>query len=174
MANRLPAPLKHKLDALVNWFRPPDKPSATRLVLVISLIPLSMLLRSFVTYLNIYMLAWVGIRAANDLRVRFFKHLLNMPLSFFGQTSTGALMSRIEGAMAVHGTITNSFSVIIREPIAVLTILVGLIAMQPFLSLLTLMFFPVCLIPLVHCRAQDPQVGLGRRGDVRQPVESDA
>src|ERR1017187_8172184 len=70
LANRLPAPLKHKLDALVNWFHPPGKPSTLRLILVISLIPVSMLLRSFVTYLNIYLLSWVGIRAANDLRVK--------------------------------------------------------------------------------------------------------
>ena len=148
-ANRLPAPLKHKLDALVNWFHPSGKPSTLRLILVISLIPVSMLLRSFVTYLNIYLLSWVGIRAANDLRVKLFKHLMDMPLGFFGQTSTGDLMARIEGAMAVHGTITNSFSVIIREPISVLVIVGGLIAMQPFLSMLTLLIFPICLIPLM-------------------------
>jgi subfamily B ATP-binding cassette protein MsbA len=149
MVNRLPAPLKHTLDTLMNWFNPSGKPSTFRLILVISLIPVSMFLRSFVTYLNIYMLSWVGIRAANDLRVKAFKHLMDMPLGFFGQTGTGDLMARIDGAMSVHGTITNSFAVIIREPISIVVIVVGLIAMQPFLSLLTLLIFPVCLVPLV-------------------------
>jgi ATP-binding cassette, subfamily B, bacterial MsbA len=149
LTSRLPAPLKKVLDGLVNWFRPSGRASTARLLLVISFIPASMFLRSFVTYLNIYMLSWVGIRAANDLRVRLFNHLMNMPLGFFSQTSTGDLMARIEGAMAVNTTITGSFSVIIREPISIVVTIIGLIALEPRLSMLTLFLFPVCLIPLV-------------------------
>jgi ABC-type multidrug transport system fused ATPase/permease subunit len=149
LLSSLPAPLQERLDSLAAWFRPGGKPSWSRLLLVISLIPATMLLRCILSYLNTYLLSWVGIRAASDLRVRLFSHLMNMPLGFFSWTSTGDLMQRFEGAMAVNSTIKDCFGVIIREPISVLTLIVGLVAMQPVLSLFTLMIFPVCLVPVI-------------------------
>ncbi len=149
LAARLPAPLKHKLDQLSGWFRPSGRPSTARLLLVISFIPASMLLRSVLAYLNVYLLAWVGIRAANDLRVRLFNHLMNLDLRFFNRTSTGDLMQRFEGAMSVNSTIKDSFGVIIREPVGIVTLVIALITMQPLLSLFTLMVFPICLVPIV-------------------------
>lgn len=145
LASRIPAPLKAKLDELQKWFRG----STTGKLLVIGLIPAAMFLRSMLTYLNIYLLSWVGIRAANDLRVKLFEHIMHLPLNFFSKSSTAELMTRIEGAMSVHSTITSSFSVIIREPVSVVMLVAGLIAMQPLLSLLTLLIFPICLVPLV-------------------------
>lgn len=146
---RVPAPLKRTLDNLVHWFRPPDRPSKGRLLFAIALIPASMFLRNMLGYLNTYFLAWTGIRAANDLRVRVFKHLMEMPLEFYNSTSTGDLMTRVESAISVNYTIQNAFSVIIREPISILVLIGVLIGMQPLLSLFTLMVFPLALIPLV-------------------------
>lgn len=149
VASRLPAPLKRKLDALATWFRPPDHPSRARIILVISLIPASMFLRSLLSYLNTYLLSWVGIRAANDLRVRLFNHLMHLPLGFFGARSTGDLTVRIDNAMAVNATIKDCFGVMIREPVSILVLVGTLIAMAPLLSLFTLLIFPLCLIPVV-------------------------
>src|SRR5260370_40199849 len=96
--------VKGLFESLGGRIRPADHPSATRLVLVISFIPASMFLRSLLAYLNTYLLSWVGIRAANDLRVRLFDHLMNLPLKFFNNTSTGDLMARIWNAIAVKST----------------------------------------------------------------------
>jgi subfamily B ATP-binding cassette protein MsbA len=117
-------------------------------LVVISLIPATMFLRSLLGYLNTYLLSWVAIRAANDMRVRLFRHLMHLPLRFFNRASTGDLMTRIDGAMAVHTTIKDAFGVIIREPISILVLVVSLIWMQPFLSLFTLLMFPLCLAPV--------------------------
>ena len=144
-----PAPLKKRLDALTEWFSPSEGPSHARRVLVISLIPGSMLLRNILGYLNIYLLSWVGIRVANDLRVRLFSHLVNLPLGFFSRMGTGDLISRFEGAMSVNSTIKDSFGVIIREPISIIVLVISLVTMEPVLSLCTLLVFPVCLIPIV-------------------------
>jgi subfamily B ATP-binding cassette protein MsbA len=149
LLSSLPAPLQERLDKLAAWFRPGGKPSRGRLLLVIALIPATMLVRCILAYLNTYLLSWVGIRSANDLRVRLFGHLINMPLGFFSWTSTGDLMQRFEGAMAVNSTIKDCFGVIIREPISILMLIVGLVAMQPVLSLFTLMIFPICLLPVI-------------------------
>src|SRR5712671_2784855 len=64
-------------------------------ILVISLIPLVMFLRSVVSYLNVYLLEWVSVRAITDLRARLFNHMVNQSLGFFGGARTGDLMSRI-------------------------------------------------------------------------------
>ena len=95
----MPPSLQSSLDKLTAWFRPSGPPSKTRLLLVISFIPAAMFLRSLLAYLNTYLLSWVAIRAANDMRVRLFRHLIHLPLRFFNRASTGDLMTRIEGPM---------------------------------------------------------------------------
>jgi ATP-binding cassette, subfamily B, bacterial MsbA len=143
------APLQRSLDKVTGWFRPGGHRSPLRLILVISLIPASMFLCSLLGYLNTYLLSWVGIRAANDLRVRLFDHLMNMPIGFFNWTSTGDLMQRFQGAMSVSSTIKDSIGVMVRAPISILTLVLTLVAMQPMLSLVTLLMFPICLVPVV-------------------------
>src|SRR5438270_7007517 len=108
-----------------------------------------MFLRGFLGYLNVYLLSWVAIRAANDLRVKVFSHLIHLPMSFFNQRSTGDLMARVDGAMAITTTISGSFGTIIREPITIIGLVVMLIGLDPLLSLATLIVFPVCLVRVI-------------------------
>jgi subfamily B ATP-binding cassette protein MsbA len=145
----LPGSLGKTLEAIQHWFQPSDHTSRGRLLFIIALIPGFMFLRGFLGYLNIYLLSWVAIRAANDLRVRLFSHLIHLPMSFFNQRGTGDLMARMDGAMAVTTTISGSFGTIIREPITIVTLVVMLIGLDPMLSLATLVVFPVCLLPVV-------------------------
>jgi ABC-type multidrug transport system fused ATPase/permease subunit len=56
---------------------------------IILIIPVVMLLRCVIIYLNGYLMSWVVVRAIADLRARAFEHLLNLPLSFFSANSTG-------------------------------------------------------------------------------------
>jgi subfamily B ATP-binding cassette protein MsbA len=148
LLSRMPLSLRRSLDRLTAWVRPSGPVSRTRLLLVICFIPASMFLRSLLSYLNTYLLSWVAIRAANDLRVRLFRHLMDLPLRFFNRASTGDLMARIEAAMAVHSTIKDAFGVIIREPITILVLVVTLFGIDWRLSLFTLLIFPICLIPI--------------------------
>jgi ATP-binding cassette, subfamily B, bacterial MsbA len=145
----LPASVRRLLDNLARWCRPVGNPSPLRLVLVIAFIPGSMLLRGLLTYLNAYMLCWVSIRVANDLRVRVFEHAIHLPMSFFSRTSTGDLMARIENAVGVTTTINGSFATLVRDPISIVVLVVALIVMQPWLSLATLVVFPLCLVPVI-------------------------
>jgi subfamily B ATP-binding cassette protein MsbA len=145
----LPPSVKRMLDKIFNWLRPTGNPSPTRLVLVIAFIPGAMLLRGLLTYLNAYMLNWVGYRVANDLRVKLFDHAIRLPMGFFSGTSTGDLTARIDGAMGVVNTINGSFATIIRDPISIVVLVVALVVMQPFLSLATLVVFPICLVPVI-------------------------
>jgi subfamily B ATP-binding cassette protein MsbA len=145
----VPGPLKRATAAVQAWFSPPKHPSTARKWLVICLIPGAMLLRGLLGYLNIYLLSWVSIHAANDLRVKVFSHLVNLPMSFFNDRGTGDLMTRVDGAMGITTTINGSFATIIREPITIVVLAVTLITMQPALSLATLIVFPICLLPVM-------------------------
>ena len=106
-------------------------------------------MRGLLAYLNVYLLSWVGIRATQDLRLRLFKHVMHMPLAFFGWSSTGELMARFEGALAVNTTITGIFATLIREPVSIVVLVLALITLQPLLSLFTLVMFPLCLVPII-------------------------
>src|SRR5580658_10340352 len=62
---------------------------------LIAAIPVIMFLRGLFGYLNTYFLQWVGSRAIGDLRVRLFRHLLDLSTGFYNQNSSGQLISRV-------------------------------------------------------------------------------
>jgi ATP-binding cassette, subfamily B, bacterial MsbA len=122
----------------------------TGLVLVIIAVPLVMLLRGLFVYLNVYLMNWVAARAVTDLRIKLFDHVQNLSLSFFNQASTGELLSRVANdTWALHQTISSSFAVITKEPVTVIALVAWLISQQPRLTLVSMMVFPICVVPVV-------------------------
>ncbi len=138
--------VEHILPSIQTWN---VRSSNALTLLVISTVPLAMLLRGLFTYLNIYLMNWVSIRAINDLRARLFNHLMGLSSSFFSDTSTGTLMAHLNAASVIQGMIGNSLVVIIREPITIVSLLGMLVYQQPKLSLIALVIFPLTLIPFV-------------------------
>ena len=122
--------------------------STVMIVCVVSLIPLVMLLRGVVTYLNAYLMGWVAIRTISDLRTRVFQHLLNLPLAFFSKTSTGELMSRIGDLGVLQNLIGSSLTVVVKDPITLISFIVILFASEPKLTILTMLVFPLCVVPI--------------------------
>lgn len=134
-------------DEAIAWFRAPGNPG--RVLIAISLIPATMIIRGLLAYLNAYLLNWVGVRAFNDFRARIFAHVMSMPMSFFSQASTGNLMSKIDATTALNNTINGSFATIIREPISIVVLVCTLVALQPGLALATILVFPICVLPVI-------------------------
>ncbi|MBE7503779.1 MAG: ABC transporter ATP-binding protein [Verrucomicrobiales bacterium] len=125
-------------------------PTVPTVVLVVSVIPAVMALRGTVSYLNIYLLEWVAIRVVTDFRGRLLRHLLDLPLSFHSRSSTGELMSRLANdVVTLHGALANSLVALIKDPVALLAFVVYQITQQPRLTLLSLIIFPACLIPVI-------------------------
>ena len=150
--------LLHKLDKLpqmqkllAGWLPQLQTPrSKTGVLLVISTLPLVMLLRSLFHYLNIYFMNWAATRAIADLRLRLFDHLQNLSLQFFHTARTGELIARIlSDTSTVHNTIAFAFSTIIKDPITVVALLAVLFSQQPRLTLIALVVFPACVVPVV-------------------------
>ncbi len=144
------APLRHLTDHLLLATEHWDVRSSARMtVLIIALVPISMLLRGLLSYLNIYLMNWVCLRAINDLRARLFSHLLGLSSSFFSDTSTGMLMSQLNSLNSLQNMIGNSLVVVIKEPMTIAGLVMVLVWAQPKLSLVALIVFPLTMVPFV-------------------------
>jgi subfamily B ATP-binding cassette protein MsbA len=119
-------------------------------VLAIFTIPLVMGLRCLFAYLNNYLMNWVAMRSIADLQIKLFGHLQDLSLSFFHTARTGELMSRLNNdCTALHNVIATSFASMIKDPISVISLVCVLLLAQPRLTLISLVVFPLCVVPIV-------------------------
>ena len=147
---KLPAFLQDWLNHLSTALNLGAEPRTWAVALVVATLPLIMLARGVLGYLNIYFLQWAAIRAITGLRVKLFAHLMNLSLSFFNTTSTGDLISRIVSDTAVlQGVISNSLAVVVKEPATLVALLASLLYYHPSWTLMTLTVLPVCIVPIV-------------------------
>ncbi|MBL9127287.1 MAG: ABC transporter ATP-binding protein, partial [Verrucomicrobiales bacterium] len=127
-----------------------EGPSFGWVVLVVSLIPLVMLVRGAVGYLNAYLLNWVAVHTLADFRSRLLDHLLRLPLRVVQRFGTGELMSRLNNDVAaLHNALANSFVSLIKDPVALVAFVAYLIFEFRGLTLTALVVFPVCVVPVV-------------------------
>ena len=149
----------HSFDKVFNFFKVgiPDwlrqlhgPQSYGGLLLVIGTFPLVMLLRGLFGYLNVYLMNWVATRGIADLRLKLFDHLQNLSLDFFHTARTGNLISRITNdTSTVHQTIAYSVATMIKDPITVIGLLAVLLYQQTGLTLISMVVFPVCVVPVI-------------------------
>ncbi len=116
---------------------------------LVAAIPLIVALRGLFSYLNVYFLQWTAVRTITDLRTRLFGHIMGLSASFFSSTSTGQLMSRINSdTAALHGVISQSVGVMVKDPVTVVSMLTFLMWQQPKLTIASMIIMPVCMVPI--------------------------
>ena len=149
------ARLGNYLPGLANWLGErlhslATAPTLPVVVTVVAVLPAVMAWRGAVNYLHQYLLHWVAVRAVADLRGRLFEHLLYLPQRFHARTSTGELMSRLANDVgAIQASFAESLVSAIKDPVALLAFVVYQITQQPRLTALSLLIFPVCLVPVI-------------------------
>ena len=149
-ASRAPDWVQKFLTDFDEWWQPGRSHVNAVKIMVISTIPMAILIRGVLGYLNNYFLQWVSIRAVTDLRNRIFAHLNSLSLGFFHQTSTGELMSRISSDIAVlQGTLSANMVSLINDPVTIVSLTTYLFLQQPVLTMLVLLGFPLCMIPII-------------------------
>ena len=150
------SPLKHVPHFVQVWFAHARDGLATGLQThpaavwaMIALIPLISMLRGISGYLNVYFLQWAGSRAVADLRTKLFAHLLDMSAGFHTENATGQLVSRVmNDTQALQTIVTNVVSVIVRDPITLISVLGLLFVQQPKLTTISIIVLPACIIPI--------------------------
>jgi subfamily B ATP-binding cassette protein MsbA len=142
--------VKIEKSALIPGAASNDGPGIEGVIWMSMLIPLVMVLRGLFSYLNVYYLAWVSLRVLRDIRTQLFSHLMSQSLDFFNREKTGKLMSRVMSDTRVtQNALTSISGDIIKDPIAIITQVAVLVAIDWKFSLTTLVLFPLCIVPVV-------------------------
>ena len=141
-------PLAHWLSARVPDIHAPT--STLGWILVIGAIPGVMLLRNILAYLSVYLTNWSAMHAIADIRTRLFGHLQNLSLGFFSRASTGDLIARITNdTQVLYGIIGGAFSSAVKDPVTILCTLLVLLTIEPTLTMISVVVFPLCVVPIV-------------------------
>jgi ATP-binding cassette subfamily B protein len=122
-----------------------DKHDSARLVLVVVLFVAAALLVWLTTYVQTYLVGWVGQKALADLRVRIFTHLQSLPIGFYESRPAGVLISRITNDVeALDSLVTDSVVMLFQSGLTLIGAIGVLLYLDVKLALLTF-----CIIPFV-------------------------
>jgi ATP-binding cassette, subfamily B, bacterial MsbA len=111
------------------------------------LIALGFPIRGAMDVLTVYGLAWVGRSVIRDLRSEVFAHYLGLPARYFDQGSSGVLISRLTyNTEMVAEAIANAVVIMLRDSLAVLTLLGVMIWYSPLLTLTVAVIGPVVVL----------------------------
>ncbi|MFI4984811.1 MAG: ABC transporter ATP-binding protein [Solirubrobacterales bacterium] len=116
----------------------------TTLALVVAAFLLSALLVWVMTYIQTYLVGWVGQRALADLRIRIFTHLQSLPIGFYESRPAGVLISRMTNDIeALDSLVTDSVVTLFQAGLTLLGTIVILLTLDVNLALITFCVFPL-------------------------------
>ncbi|HMO51695.1 MAG TPA: ABC transporter transmembrane domain-containing protein [Kiritimatiellia bacterium] len=114
------------------------------------LLPVVGLIRGIAEYGSKYLVQWVGNRVVLDLRDAMFAHLNRLSLGYFVQSRTGEIISRISNdTTVVQSSVSTVVEDIAKEPMTIVAMMVYILTLDPMLALISLVLFPVCILPVV-------------------------
>ena len=99
------------------------------------------------TYVQTYLVGWVGQRALQDLRERIYTHLQAMSLGFYTRNRPGVLISRMTNdVQALDTLVTDGIVTLVSSMLTLLGVIVILLAIDVQLALITFLTFPILAI----------------------------
>ena len=99
------------------------------------------------SYLQTYLVGWVGQRALQDLRRRIFRHLQEMPVGFYDSRPSGVLISRMTNDVeALNSLVTDTVITLFSATLTLLGSMVILLLLDWQLALLIFLIFPVMAV----------------------------
>ncbi|HEY5512360.1 MAG TPA: ABC transporter ATP-binding protein [Geomonas sp.] len=104
------------------------------------------IVESLLTFVEVYLLQYVGQKVMYDIRVELFAHIQRLSARFFDQTPVGSLVSRLTSDIEVLGEMFAAGIVTIVGDILVLAGIVGIMLwMNVRLSLVTFSVLPLLI-----------------------------
>ncbi len=121
-----------------------EKHDTTTLVLIVVAFLAAAVLFWAMTYVQTYLVGWVGQRVLADLRIRIFTHLQTLPIGFYESRPAGVLISRITNDVeALDSLVTDSVVTLFQSGLILLGTIGILLALDVKLALLTFCIFPI-------------------------------
>ncbi|MDR3456731.1 MAG: ABC transporter ATP-binding protein [Verrucomicrobiae bacterium] len=143
-------PLSHRLAAVVPDITAPADNDVLGWVLIVSIIPGIMIFRNTMSYCSAYLTNWAAMHAVTDIRIKLFGHLQNLSLGFFNKTTTGDMIGRITSdTQVLYMIVGSSLAAMVTAPLTILAIVGYQFAVQPTLTLVSIIVFPVCVVPII-------------------------
>ncbi len=120
------------------------KHDTTALVLSVLAFLVAAVLFWVMTYVQTYLVGWVGQRALADLRLRIFTHLQQLPIGFYESRPAGVLISRMTNDVeALDSLVTDSVVTLFQSGLTLLGTIAILLSLDIKLALLTFCVFPL-------------------------------
>ncbi|MEA2201159.1 MAG: ATP-binding cassette, subfamily bacterial [Solirubrobacteraceae bacterium] len=121
-----------------------SKHDTTTLLLVVLAFLFAAVLVWAMTYLQTYLVGWVGQRALADLRIRIFTHLQSLPIGFYESRPAGVLISRMTNDIeALDSLVTDSVVTLFQAGLTLIGTVVILLTLDVKLALITFCIFPL-------------------------------
>jgi subfamily B ATP-binding cassette protein MsbA len=118
-------------------------------IVTCALVPAIMLIRGLFSYLNAYCMLWVSMRVLEDIRGQLFGHIMAQSLDFFNKSKGGELIQTVfnQTRMAQQALMTIA-SDVVKQPLSILSALAALFWIDWKFTLISLVLFPICIIPV--------------------------
>jgi subfamily B ATP-binding cassette protein MsbA len=124
-------------------------PKINSILLICLAIPAIMTVRSLCSYGNTYCMQWVSNKVVTDIRGQLFNTMVRSSMDFFNKMRSGLLISRITNeTRVVQMALTAVSSDIFKQPVLIIGAISVLFLMDWKFTLITLVLFPTCLVPL--------------------------
>jgi ATP-binding cassette subfamily B protein len=105
------------------------------------------------TYVQTYLISWVGQRALQDLRLQLFEHLQRLSIGFYSRNKAGVLISRLSNdVQALDQLVTDGVQTLFSATLTLVGTAAILVVLDPELALVTFLTFPVLLVGSVLFR----------------------
>jgi ABC-type multidrug transport system fused ATPase/permease subunit len=105
------------------------------------------------TYVQTFLINWVGQRALQDLRIEVFQHLQRLSIGFYSRNKAGVLISRLTNdVQALDQLVTDGISTLFSATLTLVGTAVILLLLDVNLAVITFLTFPVLLVASVAFR----------------------
>ncbi|MDQ3103282.1 MAG: ABC transporter ATP-binding protein/permease [Actinomycetota bacterium] len=99
------------------------------------------------TYVQTYLVGWVGQRALQNLRERIYTHLQGMSIGFYTRNRPGVLISRMTNdVQALDTLVTDGIVTLFSATLTLVGVVVILLTIDTSLALITFLTFPLLAI----------------------------
>jgi len=131
--------LNYKVSSLLDEGNP-----QMALLVVVALVITTFFLKNLFGYLSMQHVMYLKNGVLTDLRKNMYKHIIELPISFYSKRKKGDIMARVLGDI---NEMQNSFfmllELIIREPLTIIFSLVVMFSISWQLSIFVLIFIPI-------------------------------
>ena len=116
----------------------------TRLTLVVLAFLVSALVYWGASYVQTYLVGWVGQRVLQDLRLQIFRHLQRLSIGFYSRRQAGVIISRLTNdVQALDQLVSDGVVTLFQSTLLLVGTGVILFTLDVQLALLTLVVFPI-------------------------------